>query len=346
MSIRFTGRLIGPRALALLFIFAATTSEPAHSQTLKAVADRGILVCGVSQGILGFSAQAANSEWTGFDVDFCRALAAEIFNDPTKVKFVPLSASERFNVLQSGAIDILSRNSTWTMSREVDLGLVFPAVTYYDGQGFMVRRSRKINSALDLSGSKVCVQAGTTTELNLADYFNTNGMKYEPVLRASPDEVSKVYDSEQCDVLTSDASQLHAERLKLTKPDDHVILSDLISKEPLGPAIRAGDQQWFTIVKWTAFAMVNAEELGVNSRNIDEALKSTNPEVLRLVGVEGDYGERLGLTKDWAVRFIRLVGNYREIYDRNVGVKSQLGIPRGINERWTAGGIMYAPPIR
>ena len=175
MSIRFTGRLIGPRALVLLFIFGATTSEPAHSQTLKAVADRGILVCGVSQGILGFSAQAANSEWTGFDVDFCRALAAEIFNDPTKVKFVPLSASERFNVLQSGAIDILSRNSTWTMSREVDLGLVFPAVTYYDGQGFMVRRSRKINSALDLSGSKVCVQAGTTTELNLADYFNANG---------------------------------------------------------------------------------------------------------------------------------------------------------------------------
>ena len=346
MSIRLTDRLFRPLALVLLFVLGATASEQAHSQTLKAIKDRGTLICGVSQGILGFSAQAANSEWVGFDVDFCRALAAEIFNDTSKVKFVPLSASERFGALQSGAIDVLSRNSTWTMSREVDLGLVFPAVTYYDGQGFMVRRSRKINSALDLDGSKICVQAGTTTELNLADYFSANGMKYQPVLGASPDDVVKAYDSDRCDVLTSDASQLHAERIKLTKPDDHVILPDLISKEPLGPAIRVGDQQWFNIVKWTVFAMANAEELGVNSKNIDEALKSTKPEVQRLVGVEGDYGERLGLTKDWAVRIIRFVGNYAEIYDRNVGVKSQLGIPRGINERWTAGGIMYAPPIR
>jgi general L-amino acid transport system substrate-binding protein len=232
------------------------------------------------------------------------------------------------------------------MSREVDLGLVFPAVTYYDGQGFMVRRSRKIGSALDLAGSKICVQTGTTTELNLADYFNSNGMKYQPVLGASPDEVAKAYDSGRCDVLTSDASQLHAERLKLTKTDDHVILPDRISKEPLGPAVRAGDQQWSNIVKWTAFAMVNAEELGVNSKNIDEALHSTKPKVKRLVGIEDDYGERLGLTKDWAGHIIRLVGNYGEVYEHNVGVKSRLGIPRGINELWTAGGIMYAPPIR
>ena len=346
MTIRLADRLSVLLTLVLLIILGAAASEPAHSQTLKAIKDRGTLVCGVSQGILGFSAQTANSGWVGFDVDFCRALAAEIFNDTSKVNFVPLSAGERFGALQSGAIDVLSRNSTWTMSREVDLGLVFPAVTYYDGQGFMVRRSRKIGSALDLAGSKICVQTGTTTELNLADYFDSNAMKYQPVLGASPDEVVKTYDSDRCDVLTSDASQLHAERLKLTTPDDHVILPDLISKEPLGPAVRAGDQQWFNIVKWTAFAMVNAEELGVTSKNIDEALKSTKPKVRRLVGTEDDYGERLGLTKDWAVRIIRLVGNYGEIYEHNVGVKSQLGIPRGINELWTAGGIMYAPPIR
>ncbi len=346
MAIRLADRLFKPLVFALLFTLGTTASERAHSQTLKAVKDRGTLVCGVSQGILGFSAQTANSDWVGFDVDFCRALAAEIFNDTGKVKFVPLSASERFGALQSATIDVLSRNSTWTMSREVDLSLVFPAVTYYDGQGFMVRRSRKIGSALDLAGSRICVQTGTTTELNLADFFNSNGMKYQPVLGASPDEVVKAYDSDRCDVLTSDASQLHAERLKLNTPDDHVILPDLISKEPLGPAVRAGDQQWSNIVKWTAFAMVNAEELGVNSKNIDDALKSTKPKVRRFVGTEDDYGERLGLTKDWAVRIIRLVGNYGEIYERNVGVKSRLGIPRGINELWTAGGIMYAPPIR
>ena len=346
MWFRFTFGLLNPTTLLLSLALSVTASDGAFSQTLKTIKDRGNLICGVSQGIVGFSSQIANSEWTGFDVDFCRALSAAIFNDKSKVKFVPLSASARFSALQSGEIDILSRNSTWTMSREVDLGLVFAAVTYYDGQGFMVRRAQNVSSALDLNGSKICVQAGTTTELNLADYFNANGMTYQPVLGAAPEEVTNAYDSGRCDVLTSDASQLHAERLSLSKPDENIILPDLISKEPLGPAVRQTDMQWFNIVKWTAFAMINAEELGVSSKTIDAALKSTKPEIKRLVGAEGDYGERLGLTNDWVARIVRLVGNYGEVYDRNIGVKSQLGIPRGINERWAAGGILYAPPIR
>lgn len=323
----------------------AASADIAQAQTLKAVKDRGALVCGVSQGIAGFSAQAQNAEWSGFDVDFCRALAAAIFNDAGKVKYVALSAGDRFRALQSGDIDVLSRNSTWTMSREVD-GIQFAAVTYYDGQGFMTPKARNIASALDLGGSKVCVQSGTTTESNLSDYFRSNGIAYEPVVSATLDDLVKSYDAGRCNVLTSDASQLHAIRIKLGKPGDHVILPDLISKEPLGPAVRQGDQQWFNIVKWTAFALVNAEELGVTSQNMDDALKSTKPEVQRLVGSAEDYGARLGLTRDWAARMLRLVGNYSEIYERNVGVKSPLGIPRGINERWTAGGIMYAPPVR
>lgn len=333
---------------AALFIIAVclAASATAHAQTLKSIKQRGAVACGVSQGVLGFSAESANHEWVGFDVDFCRALAAAIFNDTSKVKLLPVSATTRFAALQAGDIDVLSRDTTWTMSREVDLGLEFAAVTYYDGQGFMVPRSRNVNSALDLGGSKICVQSGTTTELNLGDYFHSNDMAYEAVLGTSPDDSAKAYDEGRCDVLTSDASQLHAIRLKLTKPDDHIILPDLISKEPFGPAVRQGDDQWLNVVKWTAFALVNAEELGVSSKNIDDALKSNKPAVQRLVGTDGDYGERMGLTPDWAARIIRLVGNYGEIYERNVGVKSALGIPRGLNETWTAGGIMYAPPIR
>jgi len=340
-----SGWLKGSAVLWTIIIFSIV-SDGAYSQTLKNIRERGNLACGVSQGVVGFSAQSENSEWAGFDVDFCRALAAAIFNDPTKVQFSALSTADRFRALQSADIDVLSRNSTWTLSREVDLGLEFAAVTYYDGQSFMTPRSRNINSAVDLGGSKVCVQLGTTTELNLGDYFRGNGMAYEAVSVSSPDELIQAYDSGRCDVMTSDASQLHAYRLKLARPNDHVILPDLISKEPLGLAVRRGDEQWLTIVKWTAFAVVNAEELGVNSKNIDDALKSTKPAVQLLVGTEGDYGERMGLTLDWAARIVRLVGNYGEIYDRNIGAKSQLGIPRGINEQWNAGGIMYAPPIR
>lgn len=339
VGFRWLGRL---SLSTLLGIVAAGAS----AQTLKAIKDRGSLVCGVSQGIAGFSAPQANGDWAGLDVDFCRALAAAIFNDAREVKFVPLSASERFDALRSGAVDVLSRNSTWTLGREAELSLVFAGVTFYDGQGFMVRRARNLGSALDLGASKVCVQAGTTTELNLADYFNANGMKYEVTLEPTVDEAVRAYDAGTCDVLTSDASQLYAVRLKLANPDEHVILPDIISKEPLGPAVRRDDMQWLAIVKWTLFAMVNAEELGVSTKTIDAALASKKPEVQRLVGTDGNYGEKIGLTKDWAARIVRLVGNYGEVFERNVGTATALGIPRGINQLWNAGGIMYAPPIR
>ena len=332
--------------LALSLALSAATSDRAFAQTLKAVKERGTLICGVSPGVLGFSAPSQQGGWAGFDVDFCRAVAAAIFDDPGKVKYVPLSAGDRFRALQAGEIDILSRNSTWTMSREASLGLIFAAVTYYDGQGFLIRRARNVNSSLELGNSKVCAQTGTTTELNLADYFAANDMKYELVAATSADEAVRAYDSNRCDVLTTDASALHSERLKMSKPDDHVILSDMISKEPLGPAIRQNDPQWLNVVKWTHFAMVNAEELGVSQKTIDAALKTSKPEVRRLVGTDGNFGEQIGLTKDWVVRIIRHVGNYAESYDRNVGVKTPLGIPRGLNQNWLAGGILYAPPIR
>lgn len=318
----------------------------AVSQTLKAVKERGALNCGVSQGLPGFSEKDAKGNWSGFDVDFCRAISAAIFNDANKINFVPLDALKRFDVLKAAKIDVLSRNSTWTLAREVELSVVFAGVTYYDGQGFMVRKLRNASSALELSGSRVCVQSGTTTELNIADYFRTNGMKFEIVRFQTAGEMVKAYDSGACDVLTSDISQLHAEKLNLTRPNDHTILADVISKEPLGPAVRQGDEQWFNIVKWVHFAMINAEELGVGSRNIEDALKSEKPDVRRLVGHEGGYGERLGLTNDWVVRIVRLVGNYSEVFERNVGTRSKVAIPRGLNHLWSAGGIQYAPPIR
>jgi general L-amino acid transport system substrate-binding protein len=316
------------------------------AQTLKAVKDRGELACGVSEGLLGFSTPDSKRNWEGFDVDFCRALAAAILGDATKVRFVPLNAEERFAALHSARIDVLSRNSTWTISRETDFGLLFAGVNYYDGQGFLVRKSRNITSALELNGSKICVQSGTTTELNLKDFFHNNKMEYEAVSFAAADDARRAYDTDRCDVLSSDVSQLYAERLKLGKPDDHLILPDVISKEPLGPAVRQGDDQWLNIVKWTHFAMINAEELGVSSRTINEALRSTSPDVRRLVGTEGKFGEQLGLTNDWAAKIIGLVGNYGEVYERNVGVNSSLAIPRSLNELWTMGGIQYAPPVR
>ncbi len=341
-----SGRTATVGVLALSLTLLAAGSEQASSQTLKAVKDRGILNCGVSQGVFGFSAPYLQGEWIGFDVDFCRAIAAAVFDDPKKVKFTPLSADDRFRALQAGEIDILSRNSSWTMSREASLGLTFAAVTYYDGQGFLVRRARNINSALELGDSKVCVQSGTTTELNLADYFTANGIKYELVYAGSEDEAVKAYDSDQCNVLTADASALHSARVKMSDPYGHVVLPDIISKEPLGPVVRQADPQWATVVKWTHYAMVNAEELGVSSTTLDEALKSSKPEVKRLVGTEGKYGEELGLTNDWVVRIVKHVGNYGENYERNVGARTPLGIPRGLNQLWSEGGILYAPPIR
>jgi general L-amino acid transport system substrate-binding protein len=335
----------------LLVTLVLAGSHPAQSegtaaQTLKGVRDRGQVVCGVSEGILGFSAPDDRGNWTGLDVDFCRALSAAIFNDASKVRYVPLNTGDRFAALQSNKIDVLSRNSTWTMSRETASGLMFAGVSYYDGQGFLVRKSGLNTSALELAGKKVCVQTGTTTELNLKDFFQQNKMPYEAVTFATANDARTAYDEGRCDVLTSDVSQLYAERLKLAKPDDHLILPDVISKEPLGPLVRQGDDQWLNIVKWTLFALINAEELGVSSNTIDMALKSEKPDIKRLVGTADNFGEQMSLTNDWATRAIRLVGNYAEIYDRNVGVMSKLGIPRGLNQLWTMGGIQYAPPIR
>jgi general L-amino acid transport system substrate-binding protein len=339
------GLLIG-LAVAVLVGASAVAYELYDTRTLKRTIRRGEVYCGVNKGLSGFSIPDDKGNWTGFDVDFCRAVAAAIFDDASKAKFIPLDANERFKELQSRKVDILSRNSTWDMSREQNYDLYFPAVAYYDGQGFMLPRSRNIDSALSLDGSKVCVQASTTTALNLADYFRANNMKYEEMKFPQLDDAVKAYRQGKCDTFTADISQLYALRLNMDKPGDHVILPDVISKEPLAPVVRQRDDDWMMIVKWTLYAMINAEELGVTSKNIDEALKSKKPDVMRLVGNEGTYGEDLGLTKDWAARIIRHVGNYGEVYDRNVGEQSKLKIPRGLNQLWNNGGIQYAPPIR
>jgi general L-amino acid transport system substrate-binding protein len=329
-----------------LALTAGLTAQAASAQTLKTVKDRGQLSCGVSQGLPGFSTPDDKGNWTGLDVDICRAIAAAIFNDATKIKFVPLSAKDRFTALQSGEIDVLSRNTTWTLSRDTSLGANFTGVTYYDGQGFLVKKSLKVNSALELNSASVCVQTGTTTEQNLADYFKGNNMKYEVIAFGTADETIKAYESGRCDVFTSDVSQLYAERLKLANPADHVVLPEVISKEPLGPMVRHGDDQWFDIVKWTLYAMVGAEELGVNQKNVDEMAKSDKPELKRAMGTDGNLGEQLGLTKDWIIRIVKAVGNYGESFERNVGAGSKLGIARGLNQLWSKGGIQYAPPIR
>jgi general L-amino acid transport system substrate-binding protein len=332
-------------ALVVVALLSGTYAASAQS-TLKAVKDRGNLNCGANGTLAGFGLPDAQGNWTGLDVDVCRAVAAAIFDDASKVKFVPLSAKDRFTALQSGEVDILARNTTWTSSRDTSLGLNFTAVDYYDGQGFMIRKSLKVNSALELSGASICVQQGTTTELNLADYFRAHNMQLKSVTFATANEAVKAYDASRCDAYTTDASGLYAERLRLGNPDDHMILPEIISKEPLGPAVRHGDDQWFDIVKWTFFAMINAEELGVTSKNTDEMLKSTNPEIKRFVGTEGNFGEQLGLTKDWAVRIVKRVGNYGEVFERNVGKGSPLKIERGLNRLWNQGGIQYAPPVR
>jgi general L-amino acid transport system substrate-binding protein len=327
-------------------LVAGLAAQPASAQTLKTIKDRGMLSCGVSQGLPGFSAPDDKGNWTGLDVDICRAIAAAIFDDPTKVKFVPTSAKDRFTALQSGEVDVLSRNTTWTLSRDTALGANFTGVTYYDGQGFMVKKSLKVNSALELSSASVCVQTGTTTELNLADYFKSNNMKYEVIAFGTLEETVKAYESGRCDVYTTDMSGLYASRLKLTNPADHVVLPEIISKEPLGPMVRHGDDQWFDIVKWTLFAMINAEEMGVTQKNADEMAKSDKPDLKRAFGTDGNFGEQLGLTKDWFSRIIKAVGNYGESFDRNVGSGSKLQIARGVNQLWNKGGIQYAPPIR
>jgi general L-amino acid transport system substrate-binding protein len=330
-------------ALAALLGAVATA---ASAQTLNTVKSRGLLHCGANGTLAGFGLPDAQGRWTGLDVDFCRALAAAIFNDPTKIKFVPLTAKDRFTALQSGEVDVLSRNTTWTSSRDTSLGLNFTAVNYYDGQGFMVRKALKVNSALELNDAAVCVQQGTTTELNLADYFRANKMKLKTVTFATADEAIKAYDAGRCDSYTTDASGLAGERLRLANLNDHIVLPEIISKEPLGPVVRHGDDQWFDIVKWTHFAMITAEELGVSKANVDDQLKSESPDIKRLLGTEGKHGEGFGLSNDWAYRIIKHVGNYGESFERNVGQGSALKISRGLNALWTKGGLQYAPPIR
>ena len=318
----------------------------ASAQTLNAIKARGVLNCGANVGLAGFGVPDRTGNWSGLDIDYCRAVAVVIFNDPAKVKFVPTTGQNRFTALQSGDVDVLVRNTTWTSSRDTSLGLNFTGVNYFDGQGFIVRKALKVKSALELSDAAVCVGQGTTTELNLADYFRANKMRLKTVTFASNDDVVKAYEAGRCDAFTTDASGLYAERLRFAKPDEHVILPEIISKEPLGPSVRHGDDQWFDIVKWVHFAMLTAEELGINSNNVDEALKSDNPEIKRLLGAEGNYGEQLGLTKDWAYRIVKHIGNYGESFDRNLGEGSALKIARGLNALWNKGGLQYAPPIR
>src|SRR5271168_1218399 len=336
------------RFVRALFAAAAAmmTAGLAHAGTLDTVKQRGSLNCGANGQLPGFGLPDAQGNWTGLDVDFCRAIAAAIFNDVTKVKFIPLTAKDRFTALQTGDVDVLIRNTTWTLLRDTQLGLNATGVNYYDGQGFIIRKSAKVNSALELNDATICVQQGTTTELNLADYFRANKMKLRSVTFATLDEAVRAYETDRCNAFTTDASGLYATRLKLAKPDEHVVLPEIISKEPLGPFVRHGDDQWFDLVKWVHFAMLNAEELNVNKANFDEQMKSDNPEIKRLLGTEDNFGERLGLTKDWAYRIVKLVGNYGEVLDRNVGQGSPLRIARGLNALWTKGGIQYAPPIR
>jgi general L-amino acid transport system substrate-binding protein len=340
-----TGLLIGC-AIAAVVAAGAVAYDRYDTKTLKRTIRRDAVYCGVNAGLPGFSARDEKGQWSGFDVDFCRAIAAAIFDDPNKVNFVSLDAKERFEELANRKVDVLARNSTWTMSRETQYALHFAGVSYYDGQGFMLPRDRNKTSALELDGSIICVQSQTTTVLNLPDYFTANNMRYEERRFHSVEETFSAYASGKCDVLTADLSQLYALRLKLDKPAEHVILPDVISKEPLAPVVRQKDDDWLLLVKWTLFAMINAEELGITSKNIEAALKSDKPEVMRFVGNNGDYGADLELSKDWAVRIIRHVGNYGEVYERNVGTGSKLGIPRGLNALWTGGGILYAPPIR
>jgi general L-amino acid transport system substrate-binding protein len=331
---------------ALGVLAVAGTAEAQGASTLNAVKARGVLNCGSNTGLAGFGQPDAQGNWTGLDVDFCRAVAAAVFNDPNKVKFVPLSAKDRFTALQSSEVDVLVRNTTWSSSRDTSLGLNFGAINYYDGQGFMVKKALKVASAKELSGASVCVQQGTTTELNLADYFRANRMELKAVTFASADETIKAYDAGRCDAFTTDASGLYAERLRLAKPDDHMVLPEIISKEPLGPVVRHGDDQWFDVVMWTHYAMVTAEELGVTKANVDERLKSETPDIKRLLGTEGKHGEALGLTNDWAYRVIKHVGNYGEVFEKNVGQGSPLKIARGLNNLWNKGGLQYAAPIR
>jgi len=319
----------------------------AFASTLEDVKAKGHVQCGVSQGLFGFSNPDDAGVWSGLDVDLCRAVAAAVFGDAKAVKFTPLSAKERFTALASGEIDILSRNTTWTATRDTSLGLNFSVVNYYDGQGMMVPKSLGITTGLELDGANVCTNSGTTTELNITDYFRANGMSMNLVAFEKADEVIAAYGSGRCDVYTTDRSAVAAQRLKLDNPDDHMTLPEVISKEPLGPVVRQGDDQWLNIVKWSHFAMLNAEEMGITQGNVgSKRVSVTIPAVKRLLGTEGTFGEYLGVSNDWAYNIISQVGNYGESYERNVGPNTPLKLSRGVNNLWTNGGLQYGPPVR
>jgi general L-amino acid transport system substrate-binding protein len=340
-------RLATQLAAGTAVAYVATFGVAEAGETLDAINEKGFIQCGVSTGLAGFSNPDDAGNWSGLDVDVCRAVAAALFGDADAVRYTPLTATERFTALQSGEVDLLSRNTTWTLTRDTALGLDFAGVTFYDGQGFMAPTALGVKSALELDGASVCVQPGTTTELNLADYFRANNMSYEPVVIERLEEVRTAYDQGRCDVYTTDQSGLYAERTVLTNPDDHVILPEVISKEPLGPVVRQGDQAWGDIVRWSLYAMLEAEELGVDSQNVDDQkANATNPNVRRLLGAEGDMGESLGLPNDWGYNVIKLVGNYGEIFEANVGQETPLRIDRGLNALWTEGGLQYAMPVR
>jgi general L-amino acid transport system substrate-binding protein len=336
--------LTGVLGAAIVALGAAAS----QAGTLDDVKAKGFVQCGVNANLAGFGSQDANGNFTGFDVDYCKGIAAAVFGDATKVKFTALSAKDRFPALQSGEIDVLARNTTWTASRDSQLGFDFRAVNYYDGQGFMVRKDIGVKSALELSGAAVCVQSGTTTELNLADYFRANKLEYKPVVFEKQEEVDAAYNAGRCDVYTTDQSGLYSIRLSLANPADHVILPEIISKEPLGPAVRQNDSKWFDVVSYVHYAMVTAEEFGITTANLDEMTKSTNPDIKRFLGEEKDQtiGKDLGLDEKWAYNVVKAVGNYGESFERNIGQGSNLKIARGLNALWSKGGLQYAPPIR
>jgi len=322
----------------------AISAFAVQAGTLQEVQANGSVKCGVSKGLAGFSAADSSGTWTGIDVDVCRAVAAATLGDATAVTFVPLTAKERFTALQSGEIDMLSRNTTWTITRDASLGLNFAGVNYYDGQGFMVKASLGIDTAYDLGGAAVCIQAGTTTELNLADWAKSNGIEYTSVVSDTNAQTTANYDAGRCDVLTTDASGLYSQRTATNDPSEHVVLPEIISKEPLGPVVRQGDDQWFNIVRWSLNAMITAEEIGVTSATVD--VVSNNPERERLMGRSGNTHEYVGLSSDWTYNIIAQVGNYAESFERNIGLSTPIGIARGVNALWTNGGILYSAPFR
>ena len=332
----------------LLAAAAATVlSTAASAGTLDDVKAKGFVQCGATTGLAGFAAPHDAGEWAGFDVDYCRALAAAIFGAPSQVKYTPTTGVNRFPALQSGEVDLLARNTTWTFSRDVNLGFEFVGVNYYDGQGFMINKEMGVTSAKELDGASVCIQTGTTTELNLADFFRSNNMSFNSVVVQDADQAREAYEAGRCDVYTTDASGLAAQRSTMSDPSAHVLLPEIISKEPLGPLVRHGDNQWGDIARWTLNAMIIAEELGVTSENVDDMkANSTNPEIRRLLGAEGDMGEQLGLNAEWAYNAIKMVGNYSEVFERNIGVNTPLALERGLNALWTNGGILYSPPMR